>query len=130
MQKLENAYVAYVDVLGFRKLVYENPEKLDRFFEITKKAFSIFDAEKGQIWKGIFSDSIIFVVDHGENNFKAILKATRNLQAWLSSENIWTRGAISFGNVCLDNWGNERIMTALLPQIPRSRNARDDVPGR
>jgi len=111
MEKLEKAYVAFIDVLGFKNIVYNNNhEKLSKFFEITKTSFELFDQTKAKLKKFILSDSIIFAIEQGENNLKEILIAIRNLQAFLAAENIWVRGAISFGDVYMGDWGDGKII--------------------
>lgn len=101
---LRNAFVAFLDVLGFKELI-NKPSKADEFFDIALINFKIIDNYKNDIFKLILSDSIILVVE-SENNkrehFEQMLKAIRNLQADLALQNIWIRGAISYGDVHLN----------------------------
>jgi hypothetical protein len=103
IKTFKNSYVAFIDVLGFRNLVMNDDEKLRKYFETIKKVFEIFTDQKAEIKKWVFSDSVILVIEENEDNFKTILRAIRNLQAWLAIENIWMRGALTRGDVCIDD---------------------------
>ena len=94
-------YVAFIDVLGFKNLVLneDEREKLDSFFETVKRVFEILNIQKGQIKKFLISDSIILVIEDGEDNFKMLLRAIQKLQAYLALKDIWVRGAISSGDI-------------------------------
>ena len=109
MEILKDAYVAFIDVIGFKNLVCsDNKQKLDTIFEKTKLAFDMYDEQKENIKKFILSDSIILAIepgDHKKDRFKMILTASRNLQAFLAVEGILVRGAISQGDFQYENWG-------------------------
>lgn len=111
IKTFKNSYVAFIDVLGFRNLVMNDDEKLKKYFETIKKVFNIFSDQKAEIKKWVFSDSVILVIEGNVDNFKTILRAIKNLQAWLAIENIWMRGALTRGDVCFDdNLGEGKII--------------------
>jgi hypothetical protein len=112
LSKPINAYVAFLDVLGFKEMVRKEKlrEKLENFFKITKENFKIIEAAKKEIRKFILSDSIILVVEIDNDsfgNFEKLLRAIKNLQADLALEDIWLRGAVSYGDVHLSDSGDE-----------------------
>src|SRR5258706_7606983 len=118
MDIISGAYVAFINVIGFKSLVKdknkENQIRLVKLFETIKVIFKKWDTEKKTLLKMILSDSIILVAkpDLGENkdNFKMILLAVRNLQSWLAMEGFWVRGAISVGDIVYDNAINLSII--------------------
>src|ERR1700679_1326034 len=108
--KTENAFVAFLDVLGFSELVKaENNNDLENFFSVTLENFKTITVYKGEIRKLILSDSIILVVDseNKNDNFLKLLRAIRDLQASLALKGIWIRGAVSYGDVYLNGKNEE-----------------------
>jgi hypothetical protein len=98
--KFEDKYVAFIDVLGFTALVdSNNTDRLQIYFDAMEVAFNIFTEDKRNLKKFIISDSIIFIANDTEEDFKTLLKAIRNLQAFLAMNDIWVRGGIAFGPV-------------------------------
>lgn len=121
----KNSFVAFLDVLGFKEMVMkksdENKLKLEKFFSKVLEAFEIFSHDKAELKKLIISDSIILVVEDKKVHFETLLKAIRNLQAWLAIEGIWIRGAISHGEINFDEpnkivYGSGYIKAYLLEQ--------------
>jgi hypothetical protein len=109
--KKEKHFVAFLDILGFKNLVTKNDEdKIAAYFEISnvlvkswndtlnKKSFKFYN----------FSDSIVVLVPFSENKdetaklFKHLCIALAELQFHLCKKNIWLRGAISFGEMTLE----------------------------
>jgi hypothetical protein len=97
---LRPQYVAFIDVLGFSEMVNSSEfERINIYFNTVEKAFEKFDLLKGGIKKLAISDSIILIADDTEESFALLLTAVQSLQTYLAHNQIWVRGAISFGEV-------------------------------
>lgn len=121
----EKGYVAFLDVLGFKNLVYSNNlKKINTYIDRIEKAISYLknipakqELEIGYI---VISDSIIISVKHKENNSDNI-ERLRNLciaigflQATLAVNDILLRGAISSGDVYFNSEENQVIGKAYI----------------
>ena len=96
-------YVAFIDVLGFKDLIYSGNREL-RNSKLNEYYTLIFEAtesiEKQEELKVIaISDSIIIIADNTDFSFHILLNAVQSLQSYLIHQNIWLRGGISFGEV-------------------------------
>jgi hypothetical protein len=123
--KKQNSFVAFLDVLGFKEMVLnknpENEKKLKTYFDKVLIAFNVFSDHKQKLKKLILSDSVILIVEDKRENFKTLLTAIRNLQSWLAIDDIWLRGAISYGEISFDEknkiiYGSGYIRAYLLEQ--------------
>jgi len=96
-------FVAYIDILGFSKMVnfdIENPESPDQFlnrlfkiYETTKQSFG--NHENLQVIQ--FSDSVVFAIPYTPENFPRFLNIIGRFQYNLFSQCFLCRGGISFG---------------------------------
>ena len=111
----ENSYVAFLDVLGFKNLVFskrnDDKVKLDQYFGVVNSAIQYLAGipSKKKIGSIIISDSIILSVPHGQNR-NDNLNILRNLcvavgivQQYLGLKDIWLRGGISSGETYFDS---------------------------
>jgi len=110
----EKSFVAFLDVLGFKKLVYskkkKDHKKIEEYFEIVDKTIKSMQylKDKKQIGVIIISDSIILSMPHeaGGNekikNFRNLCVAVGTIQRELAIKDILLRGAISSGNTYFD----------------------------
>jgi len=122
------SYVAFLDVLGFKELVYskkvEDKKKLEKYFHHIKefiaylKIIPIKDSlDIGYI---VISDSIIITVKHNESNennieiLRHLCIAIGVLQSLLSVLDIWLRGGISSGETYFDRINNQIIGKAYI----------------
>ena len=109
----ENYFVAFVDILGFKNMVYKYSR--DEIFKIFSKGFkthlvgghyngeSIINAE--DIKYKTMSDSIVFYVKENAKNALLGLLATCSIfqgQLLLMNPRILTRGGVSYGQFCID----------------------------
>lgn len=122
------SYVAFLDVLGFKELVYskkvEDKKKLEEYFHHIEKFINYLkttpiksDLDIGYI---VISDSIIITVKHSESNDENI-KILRHLciaigflQSLLSVLDIWLRGGVSSGETYFDKANNQIIGKAYI----------------
>lgn len=119
----KEGYVAFLDILGFKKLVFsskdEDKEKIERYLGIVDSAIEYLkniDAkiiiDLGYI---VVSDSIILSVPFGQNEednikiLRHLCVAIALIQRTLAIKDIWLRGAISYGNTYFDSNKNQII---------------------
>lgn len=124
----EQSYVAFLDVLGFKELVYskkdEDKKKLERYFHNIDIAINylkkIREKEHLDIGYIVISDSIIITVKQHSlvNKNIEILQhlciAIGFLQSMLASNDIWMRGGISSGETFFDKEKNQIIGKAYI----------------
>lgn len=104
MNTIENAIVAFLDVLGFQQMILNGEkEKIKLFFNTVDDIFSEYSQIKPEMIKFLVSDSIILAVECNEEKLRTLLRAIRNSQTKLAVQNIWLRGAISYGDITYDN---------------------------
>ncbi|CAM3857150.1 hypothetical protein [Arcobacter cloacae] len=113
--KYENSYVAFLDVLGFKKLVFskskEDKKKIESYFEIVKSEISSLKTvdTKQDINYILISDSIIISIEQSQDetqkieNLRQLCIAVGKIQCKLALHNIWLRGAISSGETYIDS---------------------------
>lgn len=114
----KNSYVAFLDVLGFKKLVFskseEDKKKIENYFEIINDEIDKLKEiqSKEQINYIVISDSIIITVEQNEDknqnidNLRQLCIAVGKIQYRLALHNLWLRGGISSGETYID--GNDK----------------------
>jgi hypothetical protein len=119
-------YVAFLDVLGFKKLVKSSDKtdkkKIDQYFGIVNEAIKYLKntGAKQNINSIIISDSIILTVQYGHNKetnlnrIRHLCVAVGLIQLHLALKNIWLRGAISSGNASFDSTKNQIVGPAYI----------------
>lgn len=97
---LEEKFIAYLDVMGFKELVFSGSVKnLDSYFsKITDELDSIKN-ENPKIQSLLISDSIILIAPEGLRSLKQLISTIRRIQSALIWRKILLRGAISHGEV-------------------------------
>jgi Neuraminidase (sialidase) len=120
----EKSYVAFLDVLGFKQLVYskkqEDKEKIELYLKTVSEVLNGFKRipSKKIIGSIVISDSIILTVPFGDNkteqifNLRQLCIAILSLQRKLLVRDIWIRGAISYGDTYFDNVNNQIVGSA------------------
>ncbi len=103
-------YVAFLDVLGFKKLVMSEKnkdlEKISEYFNLVRKSIqnltlSNYNASISYI---VISDSVILSIRSGSDSKEKLQRlrdlciAVRDIQFGLAKISIWMRGGISHGN--------------------------------
>lgn len=127
MINYEQRYVAFLDVLGFKDLVYSNNiNKIDLYLNKLEEAIELLKNVpiKGELDFGyiVISDSIIITVKQSHNKDNAdniiILRhlciAIGFLQSKLAPNDIWLRGGISSGEAYFDKNKNQIIGKAYI----------------
>lgn len=122
----EKSYVAFLDVLGFKKLVNSKQtldvEKIELYLETARKAIDGLKKIPSKINIGsiLISDSIILTVPFGANNnenvnnLRQLCIAVLYIQRKLSEHDIWIRGGISCGDTYFDKENNQIIGSAYI----------------
>lgn len=135
----QNRLVALIDVMGFKKLLHPNEKSRELLQSFYDQSFEFFSA-KGQNYaetapdddfKKIFvSDSIILSVVLTEDESKNLQVATRFfaaialLQFLLAVKTkIWTRGAVSIGDLYIDEKTNVLVGPAFVSAYELEKKA-------
>ena len=122
----EKSYVAFLDVLGFKNLVFSKKKtdkaKLNQYFGLVNSAIEYLSRipSKKKIGSIIISDSVIFSVPHGQGKYDN-LKRLRHLcvavgivQQYLGLKDIWLRGAISSGDTYFNSTKSQIVGPAYI----------------
>ena len=102
-KNFEFFFVAYLDILGFSKMVesdIQNPYNSHLFFpklfDVFKEIQSNYDGENNlQVIQ--FSDSVVFAIPYEKENFSRFVKTVGEFQYNLFSQGLLCRGGLSFG---------------------------------
>lgn len=126
-------FVAFLDILGFRNLVFGNQnEKINTYFtlinEITNDLKSI--PIKRNIGSITISDSVILSIPFDDDNlevtlsnFRQLCIAIQKIQFKLALNNIWMRGAVSFGDACFKKVENQIVGKAYIDAYELEKTA-------
>lgn len=106
-------YVAFLDVLGFKEMVYNSDGKLDIYFNTIQTVLNNINEDKPKIEYQLVSDSIILASDITKQDFITLLTAIQTIQAKCAIQNIWLRGAISIGSIYFNRQNNIVIGSGL-----------------
>jgi len=124
--KYRDSYVAFLDVLGFKNLVFsqnkKDKTKLEHYFGIVNEAIKYLNdiPVKSEIGSIIISDSIILSVnksgvkDQDIKIVRHLCVAVGLIQMHLALKNIWLRGAISSGKAHFDSLNNQIVGPAYI----------------
>ncbi len=119
----QQSYVAFLDVLGFKDMVFHrNNDKIEKYFGIVNSAIQYLKSipAKEDIGSIIISDSIILSIpltDSEEENIdklRHLCVAIALIQFGLAVNDIWIRGAISSGNAYFDSEKNQVVGEAYI----------------
>lgn len=122
---LTEKYVAFLDVLGFKELVYgKKIAELETYFDTINETLLLLRNDKKNIQSLLVSDSTILVSPDSTQDFKTLLRAVQTIQAKLALKNIWIRGAISFGEVYFDETSNIIVGKGLVNAYLLEKEAR------
>lgn len=121
-----NCYVAFLDVLGFKKLVLSKgkreKKKIAEYFQLIRDVTAGLEQikEKRNFGSIIISDSVILSVPAGDtnknqiDNLRHLCVAVGKIQFALAQENIWIRGAISSGEAYFNSIENQVVGPAYI----------------
>ena len=124
--KYEKSYVAFLDVLGFKNLVFSNSEeskeKLNEYFKSIETIITYLRQIpiKKEIGYITISDSIILTVPQSNNKsenieiLRQLCIAIGFLQAGLAARDIWIRGAVSSGDTYFNTSNNQIVGPAYI----------------
>ena len=124
----KKSYVAFLDVLGFKNLIFstksEDKDKLEEYFGIVNSAIKYLESipSKNAIGIGsiVISDSIILSVPFGNSNndnierLRHLCVAIALIQHGLAVKDIWIRGAISCGDTYFNKQTHQVIGKAYI----------------
>lgn len=122
----KKSYVAFLDVLGFKHLVYstkqEDQRKIALYLKIVREKINNLKhiESKKNIGSIVISDSVILTMPFGDsleeniNNLRQLCIAIMSIQRELVLNDIWLRGAISFGDTYFDETQNQIIGKAYI----------------
>lgn len=125
-------YIAFLDVLGFKELVYsENKNKIENYFGIVNSSIDYLKTiiDKQAIKSIIISDSIILSIGHGKNRQENISRlrnlcvAIGILQLNLAYKDIWLRGGVTSGNAYIDDDKSQVIGPAYIDAYLLEQNS-------
>ncbi|MFC4213349.1 hypothetical protein ACFOWA_19310 [Pedobacter lithocola] len=106
-EKIDNQFVAFLDVMGFSNLVSQNNlEQLDRYFFHVNDILRGLKETNSKIDFLSISDSIIIVSPDGAFGLKQIIQTIKKIQLRLLQKKILLRGALAYGPVFFDNTNN------------------------
>lgn len=109
----EEKLVAFLDVLGFKELLKEK-DRIELYFN---KVIDILKAlknvnSKSELEYALISDSVVVSFPYGGDleNVNEFLIALGRIQAELCLENIWLRGAVTVGEITMqENSGSQVV---------------------
>lgn len=116
----ENYFVAFLDVLGFKEMVYNHPDKINKYFQVVNEAIEYVKSQANNVGFITISDSIIISMHHdyeGYNKndiFQMFCRIIGFLQRRLASNDIWIRGAISSGEAYFNETQNQIVGKAYI----------------
>jgi len=118
-----DSYVAFLDVLGFKEMVFKNDDQLlTTYFNTINTVIDDLKKrdQKINLKHIVISDSIILSMEKEQgknfnvNALRQLCIAVKNIQAELAIHNIWLRGAISSGKTYFDQENNQIIGPAFI----------------
>lgn len=101
----ESKYVAYIDVLGFKEMIFSDKAAatVDLYFDTVKKTVDEITKNASSVQTFIISDCVILISDDSLDDLRLLLMCVSYTQQKLAEEGIWTRGGLSFDEVFVDN---------------------------
>ncbi|WP_105620113.1 hypothetical protein [Vallitalea okinawensis] len=124
--RYKNSYVAFLDVLGFKKLVMKDTpasrQKLNTYFQVVNEVIEYIGTigRKKRIGFIVISDSIILSIPSGRNiqerkdTLRSLCIAVGLIQSRLALKDIWIRGAISSGKAYFNSTQNQIVGPAYI----------------
>lgn len=110
----ENKIVAFIDVLGFSEIVYSKSiEPIQSFFNYIISEFNE-DLKSFQFGYLLISDTIVIHLPTSKINFENLVIIVAKLQMKLITRGVVVRGAISFGDLFVDQSKNIIVGVGLI----------------
>lgn len=102
----KNRLVVYIDVLGFKNLVYSSStELINRYYSFLLSNFQAAIAKRNFDYL-LISDSIVVYCNNDIESLSELIKSISILQAGLLGKSIIVRGAVSHGDLFVDKANN------------------------
>lgn len=109
----KKGFVAFIDVLGFKDMInnsnQENNDKVENYLNIVNEQLKKLD-ELNNFKSIVISDSIILSMEISEKDIEGnigtlslLCNAIKTIQQNLAKNDIWLRGAVSYGDIYFDN---------------------------
>lgn len=106
--------VAFVDVLGFSEIVYNSDnERIESYYSYLENRFKD-HISKTKLQYLFISDSIVISADDTKENLFELTRLLTKIQCNLLLDKIIVRGAISYGNLYINDEGNIIVGNALI----------------
>ena len=110
----EEKVVAFIDVLGFSNLVYNDKvDPISKYYEIILTDFKK-AASKNELKFLLISDSIVVHAPLNKKDFLTVVKVLSDLQHRLLIQGILVRGGISYGNLYVNDEDNIIVGTGMI----------------
>jgi hypothetical protein len=104
--KYQDRLVVFIDVLGFKNLVYStSTELINRYYALLLSSFQAAITKRNFDFL-LISDSIVVFCNNDIESLSSLIKTTTILQADLLGKGILVRGAISHGDLFVDKINN------------------------
>ena len=95
--KYAKSVVAFLDVLGFRKLL-RNKSETEKYFDAVIDGIG--DLQKKDLKAILVSDSVVLKIPHeSAQSVRDMLIAVARIQAQMAVKDIWLRGGVSIGDI-------------------------------
>jgi hypothetical protein len=110
----QNRLVAFIDVLGFKNLVYSSStEPINTYYSFLLSSFQTAVAKRNFDFL-LISDSIVIYSNDDIKSLSELIKLVCILQGGLLAKSIIVRGAISHGELFVDKANNIIVGTGLI----------------
>ena len=110
----QNKIVAFLDVLGFKNLIYSDSTKsINSYYDFVLSNFDKAVKEKSIDYL-LISDSIVIYSKQNVKDFEILLKTINVPQAGLLAKGILLWGAISYGQLYVNKSKNVIVGTGLI----------------
>ncbi len=111
----EDKIVAFLDVLGFKKIISNKKETEKYFNEVISEIEILKTAKNGdqiRLQAVLISDSIVlsYPFEKKIENLKELIVAVAKIQSRLALQGIWLRGAITIGELEIQNFQGAQVV--------------------
>ena len=121
--KYQDSLVAFIDVLGFSNLVYDDDQsKIEKYFDYVLSDFKESLPSKGFKYI-LISDSIVISCQKTHKNLAELIFFLGKIQSQLFSKGILLRGAVSFGEVYINKLNNIIVGAGLINAFKLEKQA-------
>ena len=102
-KEIKNYFIAYFDILGYENMVKNDNKKLlemiSQVIELSESVKAAIEEQSAAFNMKVFSDNFLFCT---ENEYTGLSVFVSALQAILTTNNIFVKGALCYGEMCYD----------------------------